>query len=153
MKTSRPKSITVFSILNFVFGGFGLLVALITLVTSANSTLTRGNAQISVLMLMGAMLGIIVGVLAIISGIGLIKVAGWGRGVTIAYAIVTFLGAFLSSLIGIKMSQLYGTETTASLVSTLIGGLFRCIYPVILLCYLNSSTWKNAFVLQAKETK
>ena len=151
MKASRPKS--VFSILNFVFGGFGLLVALITLVSSANLTLTRGNAEISALLLIGAMVSIIVGVLAILSGIGLIKVSGWGRGVTIAYGIVTFLGAFLSSLLGVRLSQLYGTETTASLVETLIGGLLRCIYPIILLCYLNSATWKDAFVSSAKETK
>src|SRR5262249_40132512 len=102
MTQARPTSMTVLSILNFVLGGLSIFVSLAGLVT-ANAAMSnpltsfqRGGSEIAMLMLAGAIFGLAAGVLGIVAGIGLIKVARWGWGTTLAYAIVALVGNGLS---------------------------------------------------------
>ena len=65
------------------------------------------------------------GVLGNMAGIGLLKVARWGWGVTLAYAIV---------LLGYEGLMLH-----------LIFDAFGWLYPLILIIFLHTPQWKNAF--------
>jgi len=158
MKALRPKSITVFAILNFVFGGLGLLYALFSIVVSMNLSITGGSAQTSAILLVSAMLSIVVGTLAILSGIGLIKVASWGRGCTLAYGLVAMIGAFLyiGVMLAIHFPNGNNTQISDAKVMTcvwiLIGGALRFLYALVLLLYLRSSKWKEAFAARRIET-
>lgn len=104
------------------------------------------NPQVAALMYAGAASSIVVGVLAIISGVGLIKNATWGSGCALAYGIVAILGSFLFMLIMYRIGQAKGQATSTSLFSALVGGFLRGIYPIVLLCFLKSAKWKEAFV-------
>ena len=77
------------------------------------------------LMLFSAIVGLGTGILGIVAGIGLIKVARWGWGVTLAYAIV---------LLGYEGLMLH-------LIFDAVGWL----YPILLIIFLNTPQWKNAF--------
>lgn len=166
-KIRPPKSMTVFAILNFVFGGFGLLWALVSLVASTNVSITGSSGLISVFLLLSAMLSIVVGVLAIISGFGLIKAASWGSGCSIAYVIVAIVGAFIFEMLTYQaaqalrqeaeMSSIYlnalpgGQDMGMLLISPLVGGLLRLAYPIVLLCFLQTSKWTEVFAANRNE--
>ena len=150
MKAPRPKSMTVCSILNFVFGGLGLLLAFMGLIMLPNAPFTDGREQTVGGFFTDTFFNIFVGVLAIVSGIGLSKVAVWGRGCAIAYGIVAILGGILLAAVMVILAA--GQAAGQPLLLCVFLGMFRCIYPVVLLSYLNSSKWKEVFAERRNET-
>ena len=140
----RPGGLTALAVINFVFGGFGLLavLALLALFTAADaitSGMTDASGQaIKVEPVSKAMLGLNLllslasTALLIISGVGYLKQK-------------KFLGQKLGSLYG-----LLGIATTvfglvAANQSFGIGSIIGLIYPVLTLVLLNT-TFKEDFV-------
>ena len=115
----------------FLLGGLSIVASLGGLVTAhqalshALASLQAGSAARALLILLAAWLHLGGGVLGIIAGIGLLKVARWGWGVTLAYAIV---------LLGYEGLMLH-----------LIFDAFGWLYPLILIIFLHTPQWKNAF--------
>ncbi|GDY10922.1 hypothetical protein LBMAG52_44100 [Planctomycetia bacterium] len=111
MTTLRPKSVTVSSILNFVFGGLGIVFALTGIVTSTSMMMSNplnamangvppGVAQmVGTVGLIAGFLSLAVGAVAIVSGVGLLQLARWGRGWTFGYAIACIANCFIAFLL------------------------------------------------------
>jgi hypothetical protein len=84
----------MWAIFMFLLGGLSIFASLGGFVTAnqamSNSlaSLQVGSAALAMLILLAALLNLGAGVLGIIAGIGLLKVARWGWGVALVYAIV-----------------------------------------------------------------
>ena len=91
----------------------------------ALASLQAGSAARAMLILLAALLNLGGGVLGIMAGIGLLKVARWGWGVTLAYAIV---------LLGYEGLMLH-----------LIFDAFGWLYSLIRIIFLHTPQWRNAF--------
>jgi hypothetical protein len=131
MAQARPISMVVWAMLMFLLGGLSIFASLGGFITAhqAMSTplasLQGGSSAIAMLILLAALLNLGGGVLGIMAGIRLLKVARWGWGVTLAYAIV---------LLGYEGLMLH-----------LIFDAFGWLYPLILIIFLHTPQWKNAF--------
>jgi hypothetical protein len=154
-ETVRPTSMTVFAILNVVFGGYNFLSALIGLVTSPAlvgghfGSLAGMSGQAAVSLLISTILRIAVSVLLIVSGIGLMKSATWSRGCTLAYVIAAIPVSFLVQLLLLGIFKL--PDAFRRFLGVLFGGFSGCIYPIVLFCFLKSSKWKEAFAARENE--
>ena len=94
MAQARPISMVVWAMLMFLLGGLSIFASLGGLVTANQAmshplaSLQVGSSALALLILLAALLHLGGGVLGLMAGIGLLKVARWGWGVTLAYAIV-----------------------------------------------------------------
>src|SRR5215510_439085 len=131
MAQARPISMVMWALLMFLLGGLSLFASLGGLVTAnqamshALASLQAGSAARALLILLAALVHLGGGVLGIMAGIGLLKVARWGWGVTLASAIV---------LLGY-----------AGLMRHLIVDAFGWLYPLIRIMFLHTPQWRNAF--------
>jgi hypothetical protein len=131
MAQARPISMVMWAMLMFLLGGLSIFASLGGFVTANQAmshplaSLQVGSSAIAMLILLAALCNLGGGVLGIMAGIGLLKVARWGWGVTLAYAIV---------LLGYEGLMLH-------LIFDVVGWL----YPILLIIFLNTPTWKNAF--------
>lgn len=151
-KMVRPKSMTVTSVLNFVFGGISVLGSLYAIMLSnslmANSLvgLSENAMQQMMVLLLSGLVGLCVGGVAIVAGVGLIRVASWARGWTLAYAIVGIVNALLGLVVGLLQARgKIGPESTGAIIGAVIGTIAGCIYPLILIRLLRCAKWKEAF--------
>ncbi len=160
VKAARPASVTVFGILNLVFGLLGLCgtagsVAVLFLMPQnpnvrnpvldlmADSPVYRLFNQVMI------GLGCIAAIVLIVAGIGLLQTRPWGRTLSIGYS----LYAILSGILGLAMSFVFlvkplldqanaaggGPEQAAAIggmIGGLFGGCFGMIYPIVLLIFM-----------------
>jgi len=143
---------TVWSILIFLFSGLNLFISLGGFVTANQAmsnplaSLQVGGSAIAMLMLLQALVNLGGGVLGIIAGTGLIKVARWGWGVTLAYAIVVLISNGLILFHILARTNLWGGDVHTELSSIdLAANALFWLYPILLIIFLNTATWKNAF--------
>lgn len=145
MHRTRTGGMTAIGILNIVFGAFGALGSL--LIVLGGGLLAAGSAameasgdpaaaELSSLGMMGGgfilLIGLVAGVfsiLTIVSGIGVLKLAPWGR----VLCIVCGIGMFALSGLGIAG----GDMGLGNLIGLVYGGL------ITVLCFTN--TWRSAF--------
>jgi hypothetical protein len=131
MAQARPISMVMWAMLMFLLGGLSIFASLGGFVTANQAmshplaSLQVGSSAIAMLILLAALCNLGGGVLGIMAGIGLLKVARWGWGVTLAYAIV---------LLGYEGLMLH-----------LIFDAFGWLYPILLIIFLHTPQWKNAF--------
>ncbi len=92
------------------------------------------------ILLATALLSLPAAAAAIVSGIGILKLAPWGRTWTFVYAILGILGAVL----GLWLNSRLVTEMKQ--VSIALSFIISCIYPAILLYLINTARWKQAFI-------
>ena len=153
----RPTSVTVFGVLNLVFGALGLFGMLFTIIifilplpTANNPVLEimRNSPGYALWMKMAIPLGFLAAGVSIAAGIGLLKLKNWGRALSIGYAIYSIGAVLLGSALNYffimqplmeQASQKSGPEA-AGLIGAAIGGTFgSCfgmIYPVLLLIFM-----------------
>lgn len=149
MNRQRSGGMTAIAVLNFIFGGGGILVALFGLIFAnsmmSNPAMTLGakGSQIGMLMLAAALLSLPSAGAAIVSGIGILKLATWGRTWTLVYAILGIVATFLGLLLTTAINDLnpQAKQDVHPAISIVIG----CIYPTILLYLINTRKWKAAF--------
>ncbi len=134
----RTGSMTAFGIMNIVFGALGtLMFALMVLgagllTAAGTSTTTEEGGMLAmgggILMLIGVV-GLAINVMLLAAGIGVLKVAPWGRTLSIIYG-------------GLGLVVYGGSLVTAEFSATTVAALGYC---VILLALCFSSGWKAAF--------
>ncbi len=134
----RTGSMTAFGILNIVFGALGTLMfslmvlgAGVLTAAGASSTTEEGNMLAmggGILMLVGVV-GLAINVMLLASGIGVLKVARWGRTLSIIYG-------------GLGLG-LYGWSLATSEFS--ITTVVALGYCVVLLALCFSPGWRAAF--------
>lgn len=154
----RPTAVTVFGVLNIIFGVLGLLCTpLMLLPLQSGSALQQGNPVAQAMTqpglyrtyMMGSLgFGLVAAVALLAAGIGLLLLRPWGRALSIGYGIY----AIVSGVIGMAVTWLYliqpmmqaagqrqGPEAAAAMggaVGGLAGGCIGMVYPILLLVFM-----------------
>jgi len=153
----RPVSVTVFAVLNIVFGTMGFVAMIFSIVIMRVLPTTPDNPVLDIMrnspgyatwMKIALPLGFLATGVSVASGIGLLKLKSWGRLLAIGYAIygiVASLAGAVANYIFVmhplmeQASQKSGPEA-AGLIGVAIGGTFgTCfgmILPVLLLFFM-----------------
>lgn len=165
----RPTVVTVFGILNIVFGALGLSCAPCSLLwTLKPDILPRGpgpNPVAEILVnspdlrnwyIFSTVLGTLASALLLVAGIGLLNMKSWGRTLSIAYAIYALINTLANLVVqyfllivplmekGRGQPQAMAGAIGGAIVWTL-AGLTALIYPIILLCFMYTPTVVKAF--------
>jgi hypothetical protein len=148
LKPARPTPVTVFGILNVVFGGLGLMCAPFAIFAvlmpqpAQTATPYPPGMQVFTLFLLGLRIPMAAVLLA--AGVGLLKQKNWGR--RVAY----FFGWFAIALGVVSLAVtmiVYGAslgdsgdqgsaQAVGGLVGGMCGGIIGFIYPILLVVYM-----------------
>ncbi|MEI6211425.1 MAG: hypothetical protein WCR06_07340 [bacterium] len=160
---ARPTVVTVFGILNIVFGAMGLVCMPISLLMTfampvqGNPFLQamRDNPLLHVWTYVSGVLGLFGCSVLLAAGIGLLKVKPWARLASIGYGIF----AIVAGLIGLVIQLLVmvpllrdapsgpaGAAVFGGVVGGVIGGCVGQIYPILLIIFMMRPTVKAAFL-------
>jgi hypothetical protein len=161
----RPPAVTAFAILNIVFASMGILCTPFALVqmfmpqpgpTGALYTLMK-EGPYGIWSIVSTALGILVAFVLLASGIGMLKLAPWGRFLGIGYCVYALLatGITLALYLGLVFPKIMQLANSASdpekaaylggAYGGLGGGLCGCGYPLVLLVFLLLPATKAAF--------
>ncbi|HRQ72334.1 MAG TPA: hypothetical protein PLU35_04815 [Phycisphaerales bacterium] len=144
MNTNRTGGMTAVAVLNFIFGGWGMLVNLLVVlgggllavfggaVAASGESGGAAAAGAGIGLTLVGLLGLFAGLLLFIGGFGILKMKPWARQACLAYAgiavIVNLAGIALLST-GFGLTQIIGFA-----------------YPAILAyLFLANPQWKQAF--------
>lgn len=155
----RPISVTVFGILNIVFGGLSVLGALINWVVMYRDgaednpvfAMIEASAFYSTWMKLALILGVIASMVVIASGIGLLQMRQWARIAAVGYSLYSIFMLLAGSVMGwyFVYSPLLDSASKGvsmgGLIGGLIGGCFGLIYPVALLYFMTRPGLVAAF--------
>ena len=144
-----PTFVKVFSILNMVFGGLGLLCSPFafvgipaTLRMMGDTPLLRGWLMFSaVWSLLGA------GVL-LASGIGLWGLKAWARKLAVFYAALAIVMGLIAVTVTVASigsnSAMHGSQKIGGIVGGVIGGMVGLVYNVLVIYFLSKREAKLA---------
>jgi hypothetical protein len=141
MNQMRTGGMIAIGVLNIIFGAFGCLGAMLMVLVggglAAIGTAAVENAaegqQVAAAGGAVALLGLFeftIGIMLFIGGIGVLKVAPWGRGFSLAAAALAIVNGLGQAVI----LSAFG-----------IGTILGLIYPVVLIICFNRQDWKAAF--------
>lgn len=149
--SAKPTSITVFGILNIIFGALGicgLSVAVVGLFApmAAGMELPEDNPMNSpayrVFTIVTIPLGLVATIVLVAAGVGLLNDKDWGRKFSIGYAIYAIVSGLIGTVLNVvlimvpMMQQMGGGEQMAAAVGGMvggtIGGCIGLIYPALL---------------------
>jgi len=154
----RPTSLTVFGILNLVFGILGFF-GICGSYAMLHSPLGQANPVIKIMhdqpaylewMKIGLILGLVGALAAIVSGAGLLKSLNWARQLAIGYAILTIVTGLVSIVMNVRFlvgplfehaRQALGPEAAGAFggaIGGMIGGFVALLYPIILLIFMTT---------------
>jgi hypothetical protein len=150
----RPTAVTVFGILNIVFGALGLLsmpCALFFMFAMPGKVMNPTRA-VKAWLLFSSLIGFAAAILLIITGIGLLNLKAWARKCAIGYGWFAVIWGVLGTIINIVLmtSGAYGYSQQAQpgamsgMIGGTIGGLFGLIYPILLIVFMHRPNVKNA---------
>jgi len=147
MNKTRTKGMTAVAVVNFVFGALGVfagLWAMMTFHAVMSRSLTDGKTtQVAMAGLGMALYGVACGIVAIIAGIGVLKLAPWGRILSLSYAGLSIV----SSVVSLFMPTIESSSAPGAgvWIGKTIGFLLGMIYPAILFIVFRRPHWKEAF--------
>lgn len=171
---NRPTVVTVFGVLNLVFGGLGLLcVPLSALSMLAMPGLQQMNANMGIpnpgldmlespayrLSMIIYLTVTLAGAIAlVVGGIGLLKLRPWGRSLSIIYGALKIVAVPIVNVVNyVTITQPMFEQMPAqtmpfasfasatSAVGAVVGCCFQMIYPVVLLIFMLLPSVKAAF--------
>jgi hypothetical protein len=152
----KPTSVTVFGVLNCVFGGLGILCTPISIVG-----IMMPNPQMEIappykiFLLVSSVAGICFAGWLLSLGIGLLKFKGWARRGSVIYACIAIVWCIFGLILSVvAMSQGWMTAPEGAakagiiggMVGGICGGILGMIYPVLLLIFMLTSKVKEAFM-------
>jgi hypothetical protein len=148
----KPTSVTVFGILNIVFGCMGLICTPFSLllgVAAMQKTMETTTAY-KMWTLVSGFIGIGFSVWLLVLGIGLVTMRRWARSGSVIYACVTILWSII--VVGMNIAALslkwviMPEAEMAGFVGGTVGGMCGgLIYPVLLLIFMQTEKVKRAF--------
>jgi hypothetical protein len=154
----KPTSITVFGVLNCVFGGLGILCTPISIV---GIMMPNPSMEIAppykIFLLVSSVAGICFSAWLLSLGIGLLKFKGWARRGSIIYACIAIVWGIVGLIIvllAMSMGWMGAPEGMAEpqragmiggMVGGICGGIIGLLYPVLLLIFMLSAKVKEAF--------
>jgi MFS family permease len=149
-RPQRPKAVTVFGILNIVFGGLGLLCTPLGMcATSLMPHFMNPSGGAKAWMLFSFILGVTCAILLLAIGIGLLNLRPWARKWAIGYgwfAIVwTIIGTLISAVLTTSGAYGYSHDAAPGVVGGLLGSLVGLVYPILLIVFMRKPHVKDAF--------
>jgi hypothetical protein len=153
----RPKSVTVFGILNIVFAALGLCGTAFSVILFLPSAAAANNPVVQIIqsspayaawMKLSVGLGVIVAAALLAAGIGLLNLKPWARTLSIIYAIYAIVMVIIGDVINYifliqpmlqKAHSEQGPEAAGAVggaIGGLAGGCFGLIYPILLLIFM-----------------
>jgi len=148
-RPERPVPVTVFGILNIVFGSLGLLCMPLGLIgIFAMPNVMNAAVAVKAWMLVSSAVGFVCTILLITVGIGLLYLKAWARTGAVVYgwfAIIWDIVGMVASL-GLIASGGYGHSHSAlpGAIGGIFGGLVGLIYPVLLIVFMRRPDVRNA---------
>jgi len=163
---NRPTSVTVFGVLNIVFGAMGLLSTLVGLLVMSTMSpnpmiqILTGSAVYRVWMWTVTPIGIAASAAILAAGIGFLLLKAWARKIAIVYSIYRIISAvvnvmFMTLVVFPALSEQFsgkaGPERVGAAVGAEFGGVFGVvsgmIYPVLLLVFMFRKNVITAFTI------
>jgi len=156
----KPTSVTVFGVLNCVFGGIGLVCtpfSMIGILMPMPGQSMEFAPAYKIFLLISSVVGICFSGWLLALGIGLLKFKGWARRGSVIYACVAIVwGIFgiILSIAAISLGWMGAPEGMAEpqkagmiggMVGGICGGALGLIYPVLLLIFMRTAKVKDAF--------
>jgi hypothetical protein len=161
----RPTVVTVFGILNIIFGALGLVsipmsILVLFVLRDTNNPMMQiiqGNAVYRTWMMASLPMSLVATILLVVAGIGLMMMKPWARVISIGYGIYTIVMGIVGMifngicLMGPLMSQAGnapGPEAIGAMggaVGGTFGGCFGLVYPVLLLIFMTRPGVVEAF--------
>ena len=166
----RPTAVTVFGVLNIVFGVMAVTCTPFALITTKLSQSMLDNLpeasrmENPVLEMMqspgfmaytyvSTAVGMAFGALLIAAGIGLLKLRPWARLVSIGYAVYSWVGTAAGQVIAyfllyapmLETAPPSGGPASAAFVGPVVGSCVSLVYPTILLIFMLRPEIRAAF--------
>lgn len=146
----RPTVVTVFAVLNIVFGGLGLLCSPIgiagMLIEQPGMPVYSGATLVFAMFSTG--LGMIMSGVLLAAGIGLLNQKRWARQTSYFYGWFAIVWGIISIVITLvamisEAPAVNGEAATAGIIGAIsgaCGGLIGLIYPIFLVIYMRKTT-------------
>jgi hypothetical protein len=146
----RPTSVTVFGVLNIVFGTLGLfsMPCMMLFTLAMPPSIMNPTRTVKAWLLLSYLIGFACTILLIIVGIGLLRQKAWARKWTVGYAWFAIIWGVIGIIINIVLmtSGAYGYshDATPGAIGGAIAGLIGLVYPVLLVVFMHRPNVKNA---------
>lgn len=133
--------------INLVYGGVGMAAGFLVLMAAgpltADTLKNLGGTQPGRFLLASSLIALFLTVSAIVAGIGILKIASWGRRWTLVYAIGAIVCAPLSWWVDTRAQALFPNPSPEGVM--MWRSIFGCVYPTMLLFVANTKRWKVIF--------
>jgi hypothetical protein len=139
-------SVTVFGVLNIVFGCIGLLCIPIALFVLAAAGEKMGVSL--PFKTWFRVIGIGFSIWLLILGIGLLKMSRWARRGSVIYAWVRIIWMLIvvgSNFVALSGWMAVSGGTKPGFLGAVCGGILGLIYPILLLIFMQTNKVKQAF--------
>ena len=151
VRPARPMAVTVFGILNIVFGSLGLLcvpVALITMFAAPNMMNAGGGTRAWTLV--ASAVGLFCTIFLIIMGVGLLYLKAWARTGSLAYGWFAIIWGIIGMAVNFAAfaSVAHGSspDVMFGMIGGVIGGLIGMVYPILLIVFMRRPNGKEACI-------
>lgn len=146
---ARPTSVTVFGILNIIWGAMGLLVTPLEIIMMFAGRRTMNLSEgVKVWLMLSSVIGLARAVLLNVTGIGLLKLKKWARVWTFGYGLFAIGWGVLGMIVHIIFMSTGGYGVSPDGMPALIGGfcgVVGFIYPILLVVFMRKEDVIQAF--------
>lgn len=146
---ARPTAVTVFGILNIVFGSLSLLcmpVGLIAILAVPNAMNTAATNK--AWLLLSGVVGLACTIFLIVVGIGLLYLKAWARKGSLVYGWFAIIWGLVGAGLNIWFMTSRAEGNLEMVLPTVIGGacggLIGLIYPILLVIFMQRPNVRNA---------
>ena len=137
----RPVSVTVFGILNIVFGSLALLGTPFSLLTlSRRSGVMNPTPLARAWLIVGQGIGLLGAVVLLSTGIGLLRMRSWARKWAVGYGCFAIAWGIVA--IGVNAALMagnafgYSPQAMPGAIGGMVGGLVGLAYPILTVIFL-----------------
>lgn len=148
---TTPTFIKVFSILNMVFGGLGLLCAPFNFVSIPLALKALGSSPLmKAYLVFSSVWGFIGAVILLATGIGLWKLRAWARKLAVGYSVLAIAIGLAGIAITVAMfgagdgSEIERAQRIGGVVGGVVGGLIGLAYNILLIVFLTKAAARRA---------
>ena len=148
--TGKPAAVTVFGVLNCVFGGMGILFAPISIFRLILGSRTMEIVWgYKICLFISSFVGIGFSAWLLSLGIGLLKLKGWARRGSIIYSLIAIVWHIASSVLYLVALSLGWLTMAKGQLLAVVVGIFcffgGLIYPILLMIFMQTTKVKRAF--------
>jgi lysylphosphatidylglycerol synthetase-like protein (DUF2156 family) len=148
----RPAAVTVFGILNIIFGSMGLVCLPVSLLATFAMPQIWDPSDIAIIwLIITHIVGLICTVFLLTLGIELLRLRAWARKWSLVYGWFAIVWGVIGSVVNLLLITSgefgYAEEAIPSALGGTCGGLIGgLIYPVLLIIFMQKQNVKDACV-------